>query len=345
MSHPILIAGPCAAENEAQLLGTAKALFNELSLQDRKLDFFRAGVWKPRSQPDTFSGLGEQALPWLQQVQSQFSVPVCVEVTSPFQLDLCEKYDIKAIWVGARTSVNPIDVQEIANAARGRAFTVMVKNPLVADLKLWLGNVERFLNDDTTKVMSVHRGFADAKESVYRNNPCWELAIDFKVHFPQVPLLCDPSHIAGKREYIAQLSQMALDYGFDGLMVEVHQNPDAALSDAMQQLNPQDFASMLASLNFKNSISTPAENELRKQRTLINNIDTQLSVLLHKRMEVVDAIAQIKREHNLPVVQPEQWKKVVNMYQNISINDADYEEFINEFLELLHQASIKRQRK
>ena len=345
MSKPIIIAGPCAVESEKQLLLTANGLKDALSRRSLNLDFFRAGVWKPRSKPEDFSGLGEDALPWLQQIQTELGTPVCVEVSTPEQLDLCEKYGIKAFWIGARTAVNPFDVHEIANAARNRNLTVMVKNPLVADLKLWAGNIERFLNAGITKVMAIHRGFADSSESVYRNRPSWEIAIDLKVRFPHIPLLCDPSHIAGQRNYIAQLSQIALDYGFDGLMIESHYLPEAALSDAEQQLAPDNLGQLLSELKFKDELSSPAENELRKQRTQIHNIDTQLSVLLSKRMQIVDSIAQIKKEHNLPVVQPEQWNKVVRMYQDNSLQDIDYQDFINKYLELLHQSSIKRQRK
>lgn len=345
MQKAIIIAGPCAAESKEQLFQTARGLTESLSAKGLALDFFRAGVWKPRSKPGDFSGIGTEALPWLQELQQQFGIPVCVEVGTPDQLDLCEQYDIKACWIGARTSVNPFDVQAIADAAKNRDFTIMVKNPMVADLKLWIGNIERFLNAGITKLMAVHRGCADSNESVYRNNPSWEMAIDLKVRYPQIPLLCDPSHIAGQRQYIAQLSQLALDYGFDGLMIEAHYQPSAALSDAEQQLTPADLTEMLSKLQFKDTITSPAEHELRKQRTLIHNIDTQLSVLLGKRMEIVDSIAKIKAEHNLPVVQPEQWNKVVQTYQQNSLQDIDYQNFIENFLELLHQSSIKRQRK
>lgn len=345
MRKAIIIAGPCAAESIEQLFLTAQGLKNSLSAKGLSLDYFRVGVWKPRSKPEDFSGIGVEALPWLQEIQRVFDIPACVEVSSAEQLDWCEKYDIKACWIGARTSVNPFDVQAIADAAKNRDFTIMVKNPMVADLKLWIGNIERFLNAGITKLMAVHRGCADSNESVYRNNPSWEMAIDLKVHYPQIPLLCDPSHIAGQRQYIAQLSQLALDYGFDGLMVESHYQPSAALSDAKQQLTPVDLAEMMAKLQFKDTISSPAENELRKQRTLIHNIDTQLSVLLSKRMEIVDSIAKIKADHNLPVVQPEQWNKVIQTYQQNSLQDINYQNFIEKFLELLHQSSIKRQRK
>ena len=345
MAKPIIIAGPCAVESQEQLSLTANGLKEAFSARGLGLDFFRAGVWKPRSKPSDFAGCGAEALPWLQSLQQKYHIPVCVEVSTAKQLDLCEQYDIKTVWIGARTAVNPLAVQEIATAARNRDFTVMIKNPMVADLKLWIGNIERFLNAGITKIMTIHRGFADSSESVYRNRPSWEIAIDLKVRFPHIPLLCDPSHIAGQRLYIAQLSQIALDYGYDGLMIESHIHPEAALSDAEQQLTPDDLALLLSGLKFKDELSSPAENELRKQRTQIHNIDTQLSVLLNKRMQIVDSIAQIKKEHNLPVVQPEQWNKVVRMYQDNSLQDNDYQEFINKFLELLHQSSIKRQRK
>lgn len=345
MANSIIIAGPCAAESKEQLFLTASSLKDSLSRRGLSLDFFRVGVWKPRSKPGDFSGCGEAALPWLQDLQQDCQIPVCVEVSTPEQLDLCEKHDIKVVWIGARTAVNPVMVQEIATAASKRDFTVLVKNPMVADLKLWIGNVERFLNKDISQLMLVHRGFADSNESVYRNRPSWEIAIDMKVRFPHIPMLCDPSHIAGQRKYIAQLSQIALDYGFDGLMIESHYQPSMALSDAAQQLTPEELAELLSQLKFKDAISSPAENELRKQRTQIHNIDTQISVLLAKRMQIVDSIAKIKTEHNLPVVQPEQWNRVVGMYQDNSLKDADYQEFMNKFLELLHQSSIKRQRK
>ncbi len=345
MQKAIIIAGPCAAESKEQLFLTARGLKENLAAKGLSLDYFRVGVWKPRSKPEDFSGIGTKALPWLQKIQQSYGFPVCVEVNAPDQLDWCEKYSIKSCWIGARTAVNPFDVQSIADAAKNRDFTIMVKNPMIPDLKLWIGNIERFLNAGITKLMAVHRGCADSNESVYRNNPSWEMAIDLKVRYPQIPLLCDPSHIAGQRQYIAQLSQLALDYGFDGMMIEAHYQPSAALSDAKQQLTPADLAEMLSKLQFKDTITSPAEHELRKQRTQIHNIDTQLSVLLNKRMQIVDSIAQIKKEHNLPVVQPEQWNKVVRMYQDNSLQDNDYQEFINKFLELLHQSSIKRQRK
>ncbi len=335
----IMIAGPCAAESEQQLSNTAMQLHAEAGAKGLHLDFFRAGVWKPRSHPESFAGIGEQALPWLAKIQQQYGTPVCVEVMNPKQLELCLKQDILAVWIGARTAVNPSEVQEIATAAQGTPCTVMVKNPLVPDLKLWIGNIERFRKADVTQVIAIHRGFADSTENVYRNAPCWEIPIDLKVAMPELPIVCDPSHLCGNIQWIPQISQLALNYGFNGLMLECHCSPDKALSDAAQQLTPSAWANLVNQLCFRQDISN---NELIKQRALLENVDTQLSTLLHKRMQIVDEIAHIKKKHNLPVVQPKQWLQVRQRYLK-NATDEDYRAFVENFLELLHQSSIKRQ--
>ncbi len=336
---PILIVGPCAAESAQQVKSTAEELQQELTVVGMAPTFFRAGVWKPRSNPDSFSGVGEEALPWLSNVQESLGLPVCTEVMSPRQVEQCEKAGIMAIWIGARLSVNPTEVQQIADAVRGKPFTVLVKNPIVPDIKLWAGNVERFLKADVLHVMAVHRGFADSQENVYRNAPHWEIPIDLKVRYPELPILCDPSHLCGQTRLIAQVAQLALIYGFDGLMIESHCRPSCALSDVHQQLTPKECAQMLHQLSFKEN--TP-NRELMVQRALLENVDTQLSELLTKRMHIVDEIAHIKRQNNLAVVQPQQWQQVRERYLHKD-QDTLYEEFIEQFLELLHQNSIKRQ--
>lgn len=340
MNKPILIAGPCAAESQQQVDKTAEQLNNELKGNNLHLDFFRVGVWKPRSRPNAFAGAGDAALPWLDDIQKRYHFTVCTEVLNARQVELCEKYNIHAIWVGARTSVNPSDVQKIADAVRNKPFTVMVKNPLVPDLKLWAGNIERFLCADVADVIAIHRGFSDNGENIYRNAPCWEIPIDLKVLFPDLPILCDPSHLCGHTKWIPQIAQIALNYGFNGLMLECHCNPEQALSDADQQLTPAQWANLIKQLSFK---SDQPNHDLIIQRALLDNIDTQLSELLSKRMQVVDEIAKIKKQHNLPVVQPQQWKQVMKRYQK-SNQDAQYQDFINKFLELLHQSSINRQK-
>ena len=339
MERPILIAGPCAAESEQQVLATAEQLQQAANAHGLELDGFRAGVWKPRSQPNSFSGVGEPALEWLSQVQRQFKLPVCVEVMNAAQVELCARYGIRMVWVGARTAVNPTEVQQLADAVRHSDFTVLVKNPLVPDLKLWIGNIERFANAGVRQVMAVHRGFPDNNENVYRNAPCWEIPIDLKVHFPDLKILCDPSHLCGSTQWIGQISQIALNYGFNGLMIESHVRPEQALSDAAQQLTPQAWGELVATLQVRTDMPN---RDLICQRALLENVDTQLSELLAKRMRIVDDIAEIKRKNNLPVVQPQQWQQVRERYLKLG-QDTQYVEFIEQFLEILHQNSIKRQ--
>ncbi|MCR4965815.1 MAG: chorismate mutase [Bacteroidales bacterium] len=336
---PIWIAGPCAVESETQVWTTARQLHEIVQRDNLRLDYFRAGIWKPRSHPDSFNGLGEQALPWLAEIQSKLEFQVCVEVLTPEHVSLCEKYGIYAVWVGARTGVNPVEVQKIADAVSHKPFTVLVKNPLVADLKLWIGNIERFLQADVKKVMAVHRGFPDNKENVLRNAPCWEIPIALKVHYPNLPILCDPSHLCGQTSYIPQIAQIALTYGFDGLMTECHYAPKEALSDASQQLTPEQWAEMIHQLKYP---TNAPDRKLVRQRALLENVDNQLSQLLWQRMSIVDEIARIKREKQLPVVQPQQWQKVVERYHKTE-HDELYARFLDQFLSLLHQYSVLRQ--
>lgn len=339
MKERIWIAGPCAAESREQILATARQLVGQAEVANLKMHYFRAGVWKMRSAPGSFTGAGDAALVWMQEVQRNFGVPVCVEVMSPRQVELCAKHDIRVFWVGARTTVNPVAVQQIADAVRHSGFTVMVKNPIVPDLKLWIGNIERFLNADVASVMAIHRGFTDAQENVYRNAPMWQVPIELKVRMPSLPILCDPSHLCGQVRWIPEVAQLAMNYGFDGLMTECHHNPSGALSDAGQQMTPAEWAAMISRLDLRSGI---ANLELVKQRTILENIDNQLSELLYQRMVTVDEIAGIKRKDHIAVVQPQQWQQVVKRYQKHT-KDTLYQDFLEKFLELLHQASIKRQ--
>ena len=335
----IWIAGPCAAETREQVLETARQLVEQSRLASIKLDYYRAGAWKVRSTPDSFTGAGENALPWLEEVQETWQVPVCVEVMNARQVELCAKHDIHTVWVGARTAVNPTEVQQIADAVRHSGFTVIVKNPIIPDLKLWIGNIERFLKADVRQVMAVHRGFPDAQENVYRNAPVWQIPIDLKVRMPELPILCDPSHLCGQVRWIPEVAQIAMNYGFDGLMTECHCTPQQALSDAEQQMTPMQWAEMITGLDLRND--TP-DLSLVKQRAKLENIDNQLSELLYQRMLISDEIADIKRKNHIAVVQPQQWQQVVKRYLKHP-EDSAYQEFIDKFLELLHQTSIKRQ--
>lgn len=336
----IWIAGPCAAETREQVWETARQLVEQSQLASIKLDYYRTGAWKVRSTPDSFTGAGEDALPWLEEVQKTWQVPVCVEVMNARQVELCAKHNIYTVWVGARTAVNPAEVQQIADAVHRSGFTVIVKNPIIPDLKLWTGNIERFLKADVRQVMAVHRGFPDAQENVYRNAPVWQIPIDLKVRMPELPILCDPSHLCGQVRWIPEVAQIAMNYGFDGLMTECHCAPRQALSDAEQQMTPMQWATMVAGLDLRND--TP-DLSLVKQRAKLENIDNQLSELLYRRMLISDEIAGIKRKNHIAVVQPQQWQQVVKRYQKHP-EDSAYQEFIDKFLELLHQTSIERQR-
>lgn len=338
--EPIWIAGPCAAETHEQVLETAAQLVEQSRLASIQLRFFRAGAWKVRSTPDSFAGAGDEALSWLEEVQKTWNLPVCVEVMNTRQLESCAKHGIRAVWVGARTAVNPVEVQQIADAIRHSDFTVMVKNPMIPDLKLWMGNIERFLKADIRQVMAIHRGFPDAQENVYRNAPMWQIPIELKVQMPELPILCDPSHLCGQVRWIPQIAQLAMNYGFNGLMTECHSKPKQALSDAEQQMTPAEWAQMLSDLDLR---TDAPDLTLVKQRAKLENIDNQLSELLYQRMMVADEIADIKRKNHIAVVQPQQWQQVVKRYQKHT-EDAAYQEFIKNFLDLLHQSSIERQR-
>lgn len=336
----IWIAGPCAAETREQVLETARQLVEQSRIASLKLNYYRAGAWKVRSVPDSFTGAGEAALSWLEEVQQTWQVPVCVEVMNARQVELCARHGIQAVWVGARTAVNPTEVQQIADAVRHSSFTVMVKNPIIPDLKLWIGNIERFLKADVRQVMAVHRGFPDAQENVYRNAALWQIPIGLKVRMPELPILCDPSHLCGNVKWIPQVAQLSMNYGFNGLMAECHHNPSKALSDAEQQMTPAQWATMIANLDLR---TEAADLDLVKQRSLMENIDNQLSELLYRRMKLVDEIADIKKAKHIAVVQPKQWQQVVERYQQHP-EDTAYQEFISKFLNLLHQSSIERQR-
>ena len=345
MEKPFLIAGPCAAESEEQIISTARFLSEKIENQGFFISYFRAGVWKPRSNPKTFKGVGEKAFPWLQRVEKEFGFKVCVEVATPEHVACCEKYGIKTVWIGSRTSVNPFIVEELANAMKKKDFTVMVKNPITPDLSLWKGAIERFLKKGISNVIAIHRGVSDSNENIFRNAPVWEMPIELKVAYPNIPLFCDISHIAGHRKYLRQIAQIALDLGFYGLMVETHVHPKTARSDAQQQITPEEFYQLLSELQFNHSPASPVENLLQKERNMIEHIDTQISMLLYKRLEIIDRIAQIKKENNIPIVNTNQFNKIKELYMQQFTDDPLLSDFIQQCLELLHYTSIQRQKR
>ena len=337
-----IIAGPCAAENESQVYETARRVHAQMQSLPCPITFFRCGVWKPRSNASSFRGAGEKAFPWLKRVALDFGFPICIEVANPRHVEIALKNDVRHFWIGARTAVNPFAVQEIADAVKGADCTIMVKNPVIPDLQLWLGDIERFENAGIRQLFAIHRGFADQNENVLRNAPMWEIPTALRIARPDIPLLCDASHISGHRQYVKQIAQIAIDYGCNGLMLETHCSPEQALSDATQQFTPEALTELLNSLIFKQ----PARNTddlLRQHRALIQNIDTQMGQLLAKRLSVVEEIAAIKRDHNIPLVQPAQWNNVVKNYEKNALDDPRYAEFLEKFLALLHQYSLKMQ--
>lgn len=340
----ILVAGPCAVESKEQVFAVAKGI-SDLHinyLDNFNFQFFRAGVWKARTNPNDFQGIGNKALTWLQEIKKQFGFKICVEVASAEHVQLCLKHEIDCIWIGARSTVNPFLVQEIADAAKGSSLTVFVKNPVNPDLNLWMGAIKRFQNAEIKEIIAIHRGFSVENENVYRNAPCWEIPIALQMKQPNLPILCDISHISGNVELQQTVAQIAINYGFNGLMIEVHNAPEQALSDSKQQLLPSQLVHLLENLKFSSSENI-ADNALFIQRNLIKNIDIQLSKLLSKRMEIVDEIATIKVQHALPALQPDQWKKVVEIYQENALKDENFQQFLEEFLLLLHKSSLKRQ--
>jgi len=340
----ILVAGPCAAESKEQLLETAKEIFDiqRNFLHCFEFAFFRCGIWKARTNHGDFQGIGSVSFPWLHEIKKQFGFKICVEVASAEHVAQCLQNNIDAVWIGARTTVNPFLVQEIADAVQNSSITVLVKNPVNPDLNLWAGAIHRFQNVGIKNVLAVHRGFSIDNENVYRNAPCWEIPVALKMKLPDISLLCDISHISGNVSLQQSVAQTALNFGFNGLMAEVHQAPEKALSDSKQQLLPAQFAAMLQTLAFPTSDNL-VDNALFIQRNLIKSIDIQISKLLNKRMEAVDIIAAIKSKHSLSPLQPDQWKKVVAIYEKNGLKDENYKQFLEEFLLLLHRSSLKRQ--
>lgn len=333
---PLIIAGPCSAESEKQVMDTAR------SLQGMGVSFFRAGIWKPRTSPDSFSGVGEIGLPWLQKVKTELGMKTAIEVANSSHVEAALKHGIDLLWIGARTSVNPFTVQEIADALKGVDIPVMVKNPINPDLDLWSGAIERILRANVGQVTACHRGFAVYGKTVLRNSPLWEIPIDFKARFPETPLICDPSHISGVRGYIYTISQKALDLGYEGLMIESHIDPDQALSDAKQQLCPKDLRELLAKLRFKQATTSNLGYHTRMQylRVAIDEADEALMESLAKRMEVSKRIGILKKENNLPFYQYNRWAEILEHVTKEARELGMSEDYVQKLFSIIHLESI-----
>ena len=337
---PLLIAGPCSAESEEQMVDTAKKL-----KASKRISFFRAGIWKPRTRPGMFEGVGEIGLKWMQTVKEETGLPVACEIATPEHAELALKYGIDMLWVGARTSVNPFAVQDIADSIKGSNVAVLVKNPVNPDLQLWIGALERINGAGITRLAAIHRGFSSYEKIAFRNDPMWKIAIELKTTCPNLPIINDPSHIAGVRELVPLIAQKALNLDMDGLMVEVHNNPAIAKSDAKQQLLPEDYAQMIYDLQLREtSISMRMEpTELEMYRQEIDSIDEMIIQKLARRMELSRKIGRYKKDHSLMVLQMDRWEQILNnrvaMGAAMSINPK----FMKKFLEMLHEESINLQ--
>ena len=337
---PWVIAGPCSAESRQQVLATARRL-----AKCPHVRVFRAGVWKPRTRPDSFEGIGEKALDWLRAVKKETSLMTTTEVANARHVESCLNAGIDILWIGARTTVNPFLVQEIADALKGVDIPILVKNPINAELGLWLGAFERLYHAGIRKLAAIHRGFSTYVEMEYRNQPNWRIPIELKRRLPRLPLICDPSHIAGSRDLIEPIAQMALDFGITGLMIETHIDPDRALSDANQQITPKTLTLLLSRLHARNA--DIADKEVKRQtarlRADISHIDSRIIEALAERMRCVEEIGKLKQQHNIPVLQLNRWEYLLEDHiaraQQAGL-DAD---FIKAVFELIHTQAVKKQ--
>lgn len=333
--RPIVIAGPCSAESEEQVLETARGL------AAKGVKLFRAGIWKPRTKPGGFEGVGLPGLQWLKKVKEETGMYVSTEVATKAHVEAALEAGIDLLWIGARTTVNPFAVQEIADALKGIDIPVLIKNPVNPDLELWIGAIERIYGAGIRRIGVIHRGFSSYDKKMYRNLPLWHIPIELRRRMPQLPIFCDPSHIGGKRELIAPLCQQAMDLSFDGLIVESHCNPDCALSDASQQITPDVLDYVLNLLVIRNETQT-TEN-LSQLRNQIDSIDEQLLELLAKRMRVSREIGIYKKEHNMPILQSPRYSEILEKRSSMGQSMELSTEFVKEILKEIHEESVRQQ--
>lgn len=337
MSKPLIIAGPCAAESEQQVMTTAA------SLKQFNVDFFRAGLWKPRTSPHSFQGVGAKGIKWLVNVREKYGLKVATEVATPQHVALCRDAGLDALWIGARTVSDPFAVQALSEYLMGYEGTVMVKNPISDDVDLWEGAIQRLQLMGISNIVAIHRG---VKTSVYhptgmRNKPEWSMPIELRRRMPQIPIICDPSHITGNAQIVPQVAQQAVSLGLEGLMVEVHCEPAKALSDRMQQLTPQQFGTMIAGLNFRQQ--SKAEQNLLQLREQIDEIDNQIWQLIEHRMDISARIGEIKHQQGLPVFQPERYQNILQQRLQWAQQHQLPEQLVNDIMQALHNASVQKQ--
>ena len=333
--RPLVIAGPCSAETEEQIMETAHQLAN------KGIKLFRAGIWKPRTKPGGFEGMGEEALPWMKRVKEETGMLVSTEVATPKHVEAALKAGIDILWIGARTSANPFAMQELADSLKGTDIPVLVKNPVNPDLELWIGALERINGAGITRLGAIHRGFSSIDQKIYRNAPMWHIPIELHRRYPNLPIICDPSHIGGRRDLIAPLCQQAVDMGFAGLIVESHCNPDCAWSDAKQQVLPDVLDFILDRLVIRDSKElTESLSALRKQ---IDDLDNELMNLLTKRMRVSREIATYKKEHNMAVVQTGRYSEILEKRGAQGVLCGMDADFVKKIYEAIHEESVRQQ--
>ncbi len=340
LKKPLVIAGPCSAETEEQVLKTAQEL-----AQIENVRIFRAGLWKPRTRPNTFEGVGKKGLAWLKKVKTTTSLLTTTEVATAYHVEEALKHDIDILWIGARTTVSPFSVQEIADALKGINIPIMVKNPLNADLALWMGALERIERAGIRKLMAIHRGFSTHEKTEYRNRPLWRIPIELRRQLPQLPILCDPSHITGRRDRIANICQKAIDIGMDGLMIETHIKPEKAWSDAAQQITPYTLRQIIDSLNCRTEYCPDRnfEAELEELRRQIDQFDQEIIEALRMRFHIVEQIGRAKKENHVTALQVHRMDQMIKNRIELAERIGLRKEFIQEVYHVIHEESVKQQ--
>jgi len=340
--RPLIISGPCSAETEEQVVQTATRL-----AATGKVDILRAGIWKPRTRPGSFEGIGTKGLPWLQQARKESGLPVAIEVATAKQVEDALHFGVDVLWIGARTTVNPFSVQDVADALKGADVPVLIKNPINPDLELWIGAVERVANSGIKNIGLIHRGFSSYGNTEYRNAPMWHLAIEMKRRNPGMLMINDPSHICGRRDILLDVAQKAIDLDFDGLIIESHIDPDNAWSDAKQQVTPERLGEMIRSIVWRTEAIDSEELHavMEKMRQQINQLDDELLQLIGQRMKVADKIGEYKKDNNITILQTNRWNAILERAYDRGDKLGLSKEFITKYFDAVHMESINHQNK